>query len=192
MYSKRAVLTLRVVALTLLSSCCDVSLSHPVCQYLYLHVCVTLSVKFNLSRGARAGKVRGAPLFYIAKFSLRAKSRTLFGDFLWRFLFTSRFGPSGRDTVLGTRCGWRCAGHGTMRDRQPHARFTPKRLLSSNLDFVTSRRDAFLFWSHGPRRLSGWLYVQAGRTCQRPFFWAYHTCHDDIASSHNRHVSIRV
>ena len=45
MYSKRAVLTLRVVALTLLSSCCDVSLSHPVCQYLYLHVCVTLSVK---------------------------------------------------------------------------------------------------------------------------------------------------
>ena len=42
-----------------------------------------------------------------------------------------------------------------MRDRQPHARFTPKRLLSSNLDFVTSRRDAFLFWSRtaSPERL---------------------------------------
>ena len=99
----------------------------------------------------------GAASFYIAaKFSLRAKYypalclAIFFGDF-----YLPRFGPSGRDTVLGTRCGWRCAGHGTMRDRQPHARFTPKRLLSSNLDFVTSRRDAFLFWSRtaSPERL---------------------------------------
>ena len=155
MYSKRAVLTLRVVALTLLSSCCDVSLSHPVCQYLYLHVCVTLSVKL-ICPAAREQVKCEEPLYFTSpNFHYGPNPALCLAIFFGDFYLQSRFGPSGRDTVLGTRCGWRCVGHGTMRDRQPHARFTPKRLLSSNLDFVTSRRDAFLFWSRtaSPERL---------------------------------------
>lgn len=72
-YSKRDVLTLRVVVLTFLSSCSVVS--HPVCQYMYLHACVTLSVKYNLSHGARAtGRERRATCA-LERCSLSARTR---------------------------------------------------------------------------------------------------------------------
>ena len=56
----------------------------------------------------------------------------------------------------GTRCGWRCAGHGTTR-APPAARASPpKRLLSSNLDSgdLATRRAAASRFGHGPRRLT--------------------------------------